>query len=115
MKAHAIDTGNAAANAAIERVLDAERGAREAVAGCEREARAIVDEAHRSASRIAERTTARIAAARGRVATRVADAVKRYEAESAAPHAATLSDPASDRRLAQAVDAVAAELTGEAP
>ena len=45
MKAIATDTGNAAASAAIERVLEAERHASEAVASCEREASAIVDEA----------------------------------------------------------------------
>ena len=115
MKALATDSGNAAASAAIERVLEAEREAREAVAGCEREARVIVDEARRRALRIAERTTARIARARGRVARRVADAVTQSEAEAAALHATAQIDPANDRRIRQAVAAVAGELTGETP
>lgn len=115
MKAIATDTVNAAASAAIERVLEAERDARDAVASCEREARAIVDEAHRRASRVAERTTARIAAARGRVAMRVAHAVKHHETEAAALHSTTQIDPVNDRRIGQAVAAVAAELTGDAP
>jgi hypothetical protein len=115
MKAVAIDTGNTAASAAMERVLEAERAARDAVAGCEREARAIVEEAHRSASRIAERTTARIAATRGRVAVRVTNAVSQCEAEAAALQATAQIEPGQERHIGRAVAAVAAELTGEAP
>lgn len=115
MKAITTDTGNVAASAAIERILAAEREAREAVASCERTASAIVDEARQRASRIAERTTARIAAARGRVAVRVADAVKHYETEAAALRTTAEIDQEADKILGQAVAAVAAELTGEAP
>jgi len=115
MKSVEIDTGNVAASAAIERVLEAERAAREAVASCEREARALVEDAHRGASRIAERATARIAAARGRVAARVTNAVSQREAEAAVLRATAQIEPEHDRRIRQAVAAVAAELTGEAP
>ncbi len=115
MKALSTDTGNAAASAAIERVLEAERHASEAAASCEREARAIVDEARQHASRITERTSARIAAARGRVAARVADAVKHYETEAAALQTSAQIDEEARRKLEHAVAAVAAELTGEAP
>ena len=115
MKTSATDTGNAAASAAIKRVLEAERDAGEAVASCEREARAIVDEARQRASRIAGRTTERIAAARGRVAARVADAVKHYETEAAALQTSAQIDQEARKKLEQAVAAVAAELTGEAP
>ncbi|HLE67624.1 MAG TPA: hypothetical protein VI730_10785 [Burkholderiales bacterium] len=115
MKAIATDTGNAAASAAIERVLEAERHASEAVASCEREASAIVDEARRRASRISERTSARIAAARGRVAMRVADAVKQSEVAAAALQTTDQIDQEAHKKLGQAVAAVAAELTGEAP
>ena len=115
MNAIATDTGNAAASAAIERVLEAERDASEAVASCEREARAIVDDARRRASRIAERTGARIAAARGRVALRVAEAVKQSEVAAAALQTTAQIDQEAHRKLGQAVAAVAAELTGEAP
>jgi vacuolar-type H+-ATPase subunit H len=115
MKAIATDTGNAAASAAIERVLQAERNASEAVASCEREARAIVDEARQRAARIAERTTARISTARGRVAARVANAVKHYETEAAALQTTDQIDQEAHKKLEQAVAAVAAELTGEAP
>jgi hypothetical protein len=115
MKGSAIDTGNAGASAAIERVLQAEREARDAVASCEREARALVEEAHRHALRVAERTTARIAAARARVTMRVADAARQCEAQAAALPVKTRMDPADDQRIAPAVAAVAAELTGEAP
>jgi hypothetical protein len=115
MKAVITDSANAAASAAIERVLEAERVATEAVASCEREARAIVDEARRSASRIAGRATARIALARNRAARRVADAARQCEAEAAALHETAQLDPANERRIGKAVAAVAAELTGEAP
>ena len=115
MKALSTDTGNAAASAAIERVLEAEREAREAVASCEREARAIVDDARQRASRIAERTAARISTARGRVAARVADAVNRYETEAAALQTTAQIDQEAHKKLGRAVAAVAAELTGEAP
>lgn len=108
-------TGNAAASAAVERVLEAEREASEAVASCEREARAIVDEARQGALRIAERATERIAAARKGVARRVADAVGRCEAEAAALPEITQVAPANERCVAQAVAAIAAELTGAAP
>jgi len=115
MKALSTDTGNAAASAAIERVLEAEREGRGAVASCEREARVIVDEARQRASRIAELTAARIAAARGRVAARVVDAVKQSEVAAAALQTTDQIDQEAHRKLGQAVAAVAAELTGEAP
>ncbi len=115
MKALATDTGNASASAAVERVLEAEREASEAIANCERDASAIVEDAHRRAARIDERTTARIAAVRRRVAMRVAEAVRQFETEGAALHVTARIAPEHDRRIGQAVAAVAAELTGEAP
>ena len=98
---------------AIARVLQAEAEARDAVAKCERDAQRVVQTAKARARAISDRADARIASAHTALAGRVAADVERLEAEGAALEAKAGDSPDSGR-LAAAVAALAAELTGAA-
>ena len=109
------DTVNHAAEAAITRVLDAERAAREAVDSARLQVNPIAEDARAAARSVAERTERRVRA--------VVDAFERELAARRAEidaEAARLDDPlplTADElaRLKQAVHALACELIGARP
>jgi hypothetical protein len=101
-----------AVEAAIARVLDAERASRLAVGAVETEAAAAVEAARACARAIALRAEARIRAVRAafeRSAAREVAALDATAAEAAGAHALDGDDEA---RLAAATNALAARLTG---
>jgi hypothetical protein len=104
----------AAVDAAISRVLQAEREAREAVVRCAREAEAIVEQARRQARQIARRSAHRAI----RVQRWSASLLQRQLAAVAAQQAeigpaSALAEPGP--RIRQAAERLAAELTGGSP
>jgi hypothetical protein len=68
-------------DAAIARVLGAERAARAAIAACEHDGEVVRAEAQQRARRIAERATSRIAAIHTGMAAQIAERVAAIEAE----------------------------------
>lgn len=98
--------------AAIARVLDAERAARAAVETAQREAEAIRAEARARDKRIAERAAARIAAIRAGMAERRAARLAAIEAQAIGPDPQAAEDEAARERLDQAVARLADEMIG---
>jgi hypothetical protein len=101
-----------AVEAAIARVLDAERAARAAVEASQREAESIRADARAREKRVAERAAARIAALRAATAERRAARLAAIEAEAVGPDPQAAQDEAARTRLASAVDRLADELIG---
>jgi hypothetical protein len=101
--------------AAIARVLDAERDARAAVSGYERRAEALRADARAADRRIADRAAARIAAVRGGMADKLAARLAAIEAQSVATDPQAVQDEAARRRLDDAVARLADELTEARP
>lgn len=106
------DTADLAAQQAIERVLEAEDAARAAVEACEAQAANLVTEARQGARRIAERADARIDAMRAAARTRLAAELAGLDAEA---QAAAPLPPETASRVAAAVEALAARLSGGGP
>jgi hypothetical protein len=98
--------------AAIERVLAAEREARAAIAAYEREAEALRAAARDHGKRTAERAAKRIAALRAGMAAKLARRLGAIEAEAVAPDPEAARDDAARARLDAAVEGVADELIG---
>ena len=96
--------------AAIARVLDAERDARAAVSGCERRAEALRADARAADRRIAERAAARIAAIRGGMAEMLAARLAALGAQGVETDPQAAQDEAARRRLDDAVARLADEL-----
>ena len=101
------------AEAAMNRVLQAEREAEQAVAECEKQAKIILSDARQRANRIANRTDERITLISMRCSQRVAGEISKQErAEKAAR-----KQPASEldaTGLSECIEAVSAALTGRA-
>jgi vacuolar-type H+-ATPase subunit H len=97
--------------AAIERVLAAERDAHGAVDRAAQDAAAIVDAARGAARTIAARTGQRVQLLRERFAACVADEVAALERESAEQDTVHALSPADLGRLQRAIVALCAELT----
>ncbi len=102
----------AAAEAAITRVLTAERDALETIAQALRDAEAMNENARAAARALGERTERRIRAVRGAFAARVAAEVAAIDAQAAAQDAGQPLSADELDRLERAVAALAAELTG---
>lgn len=98
--------------ARIAAVLAAERQAGAAVATARAEAEAIVAAGRARARAILGRGEARLTAARGRVERRVAGRVAALEEKAQRLQGPVEVDDATRRRLAGAVQRLAAELTG---
>ena len=97
---------------AMNRVLQAERGAEQAIADCENEARQILQAAQQRVKRIADRTDERITLIQLRVAQKIKahiDALERVD--RSAQHEPSVYD-LDKAGLAMVVQEVAAELTG---
>jgi hypothetical protein len=101
-----------AVEAAMARVLDAERAARAAVEASQREAESIRADARTREKRIAERAAVRIAALRTGTAERRAARLTAIEAEAVGPDPQAAQDEAARARLASAVAQLADELIG---
>ena len=101
------------AEAAMNRVLQAEREAEQAVAECEKQAKIILSDAQQRANRIANRADERITLMNMRCSQRVAGQISKQErAEKAAR-----KQPASEldaTGLSECIEAVSAALTGRA-
>ena len=104
----------AAVEAAISRVLDAERSAREDVDRAAQEAAAIVDEATATARAVADRAARRIRGLRAAFETRGAREVAAIDAQARAQDAMGELTPEDLARLSRAVAALCAALTGNA-
>jgi hypothetical protein len=98
--------------AAIARVLDAERAARAAVEASQREAEAIRAAARTRDKRIAETAAARIAAIHAAMTERRAARLAAIEAEAVGPDPQAAEDEAARAHLDQAVGRLADELIG---
>ena len=101
-------------DAAIARVLEAERAAHVAVADAEREAARIDEEARARARAIGERCERRIRSVLAVHDAHVAVRIAALEAEAAALGRPHVPDAPELGRVARAVDALAGELIGEA-
>lgn len=108
------DTGREV-EAAIARVLDAERAARAAVETSQRAAEAIRADARTRDKRIAERAAARIAAIRAGMAERRAARLAAIETAGVGPDPQAAEDEAARSRLDQAVARLADELIEREP
>jgi len=101
------------AEAAMNRVLQAEREAEQAVADCEKQATIILSDARQRANRIANRADERITLMNMRCSQRVTGKISKQErAEKAAR-----KQPASEldaTGLSECIEAVSAALTGRA-
>lgn len=101
-----------AAEAAIDRVLAAEREAGDLVASATSEAGAIVEAARSAARAIAERNERRIRGLREAFAARAAREIAAIDAEVRAQDAKRELSPDDLARLERAVAALCVELTG---
>ena len=109
-----LDEQTAAASAAMNRVLEAEREAEEAVAECERQAQALLQAGYARAQRIVARADERISLLRMRSSDRVTRQIEvRERAERAAQQDSSPEHPQA-ARLDAIVEALAAELSGGA-
>jgi RPA family protein len=97
--------------AAMARVLDAERQAREAVEAAQAEAAHIAEAARAAQRQLAERTRARMARVREAFARAVQAELDRIDAEARALPAHDEPDARDLARLDRAVAALAAKLT----
>jgi len=98
---------------ALKEVLQAEKDAKRAVLDCEEQANALLAEARHRARLISERADSRISSLEARCERAIAqrlDEIKRSEAAHAAAGAKPIADEDALRR---AVEALAAELTGD--
>ncbi len=109
------DEQSAAATAAMNRVLAAEREAEQAVADCERQAQALLQAAYARAQRIAGRADQRISLLRMRCGDRVSRQIEAMERDERAAPQASSPDYPDAARLAAIVEQLAAELSGDAP
>ena len=108
------DAQTAAASAAMNTVLEAEREAEQAVAECERQAQGLLQAGYARAQRIAGRADERISLLRMRCIDRVTRQIEAMErAERAAQQGSSLEHPEADR-IAAIVEQLAAELSGGA-
>ncbi len=105
-------TTDATAEAAINRVLSAERDAREAIAQATREADTMNESARAAARALGERTERRIRALRAAFAARLAAEVDAIDVQAAAQDAGQPLSADELDHLERAVAALAAELTG---
>ena len=105
----------ALSDAAIGRVLDAERAAREAVAEATREADRIVEQAHVTARAVAERAQRRITRIRAAFEAAATREIERLDAADAREEGVRELDDEDRARLARAIDALCDELTGQVP
>ena len=101
--------------AAIARVLDAERGARADVAAAQARAETLRADARARDKRIAERAAARIALIRAGMAEKRAARLAALEAESVGPDPQAAEDEAALGRLDEALARLADELVGKEP
>ena len=106
---------DAAIEAAITRVLDAETAARADVVNARREATEVAEHARDWARRIAVQADRRIHRLRAAFAARVSAEVAGVEAEADALGAAHVLTPAEIERVEQAVAALARDMTGGSP
>lgn len=103
------------AEAAIARVLQAERDARESIEHAHRQAEQIAESARASARAVAERTERRIRAVVGSFEQELARRLAVIDGEAARMATPHVPGDAELRALDSAVHALAAELTGVAP
>lgn len=101
--------------AAIARVLDAERQARTDVAAAQAQAETLRADARARDKRIAERAAARIAVIRAGMAEKRAARVAALEAAAVGPDPQAAEDEAARGRLDHAVAQLADELIGKEP
>jgi hypothetical protein len=101
--------------AAIARVLEAERRARADVAAAQTQAETLRADARARDKRIAERAAARIAVIRAGMAEKRAARLAALEAEAVGPDPQAAEDEAALGRLDEAVARLAAELVGKEP
>ena len=104
---------NNAVEAAISRVLNAERAAHEDVERATHEAAAIVEDARATARAIAERTERRIRSVRAAFESRATREAAAIDAEALAQDAARELTPEDLARLERAVAALSDALTGD--
>lgn len=103
---------DAVADAAIGRVLDAERAAREAVADATREGDRIVDQARATAGAVRLRAERRIRRIRDAFDARAAREIALLDAAAAREAGAHDLDAEDLARLARSIEALCDELTG---
>jgi hypothetical protein len=101
--------------AAMARVLAAERAAREALERCARHAAAIQEQAHARAKAIASAAARRVATVRGAMERRLAEGLARVRALEREALADSEPDRSENARLAAAIERHAEELTSEGP
>ena len=103
------------ANSAVNRVLEAERLAKQAIEGCRRDAAEVVETARRQARRINERTDARVSAVHIRCDLDIAQ--RKAEIDAAGRNIPTDVDLNEQdlAKLDEAVEALAARLSGATP
>lgn len=99
-------------DAAIARVLDAERAARAAVEAAQQEAEAMRADARARDKRIAERAAGRIATVRAGMAGKRAARLAALEAAAVGPDPQAVEDASALAHLAAAVAQLADELIG---
>jgi hypothetical protein len=102
----------AAIEAAIARVLAAERDAREAVERATRNADALNEKARADARALADRTERRIRSVRAAYERKVTEEIAAIDAQAASQDVLQALSPDDGRRLERALQALAAELTG---
>lgn len=102
------------AEAAMNRVLQAEREAELAVSECERQAREILSEARRRANRIANRTDERITMMKMRCSQQVAGEISRQERIEKTARGKPDAE-LDETGLSECIEAVSAMLTGKEP
>lgn len=108
-------TGEARAEDAINRVLEAEQHAREKVAQCETRAAALVAVARERALRIAERTDRRIVSLRTRCERWLAGQVAALRTQADTARRQPAGDDARRTLLTEGVARLAARLTDGKP
>ncbi len=109
------DREDGGADAAMARVLAAEREAREAVETFVQEAGRRRDDARELEKRIAERAARRAASARAALAARLEQRLAGIAASERAIDASAGPDADERRRLAEALERLAEELVGSEP
>ena len=112
MSRRSIPFTDVAADAAIDRVLAAEREARDLVGSATSEAAAIVEAARGAARAIAERNERRVRCLREAFAARAAREIAAIDAEIGAQDAKRELSPDDLARLERALAALSIELTG---
>ncbi len=108
-------TPNGAADAAINRVLEAEQRAREAIARCREEAAQRVTEARLRARRIEERADRRVSKLRAACQQWTAAQAAKLLAEAEELRSCPAIDEVRRARLDEVIRRLAAKLTGGGP